>query len=73
MLFNHEWELQKSPAGAWQWEPTNIAEADMPVDVENMTTRQKPIMTDADMAMKVDPKYREISLKFKNDGLEWVE
>ena len=67
MLFKHEWELRKSPAGAWQWEPVSIKEEDMPVDVEDMTTRQNPIMTDADMAMKVDPIYKEISLKFKND------
>lgn len=67
MLFNHEWESRKSPAGAWQWEPVNINKEEMPVDVEDMTTPQNPIMTDADMAMKVDPAYREISLKFKND------
>ncbi|MGB5461796.1 MAG: catalase/peroxidase HPI [Aureibaculum sp.] len=67
MLFKHEWELRKSPAGAWQWEPVSIKEEDMPVDVEDMTTRHNPIMTDADMAMKVDPIYKEISLKFKND------
>jgi catalase-peroxidase len=67
MLFKHEWELRKSPAGAWQWEPMSIKEEDMPVDVEDMTTRHNPIMTDADMAMKVDPVYKEISLKYKND------
>ncbi len=67
MLFDHEWELRKSPAGAWQWEPKNIKEQDMPVDVEDMATRQNPMMTDADMAMKVDPKYKEISLKFRKD------
>lgn len=67
MLFGHEWELRKSPAGANQWEPVNINQEDMPVDVEDMTTRQNPIMTDADMAMKVDPKYRAICLKFKDD------
>ena len=67
MLFNHEWELQKSPAGAWQWEPVSIKEEDMPVDVEDLITRHNPMMTDADMAMKVDPIYKEISLKFKND------
>lgn len=67
MLFNHEWESRKSPAGAWQWEPVSIKEEDMPVDVEDFKTRQNPIMTDADMAMKMDPAYREISLKFKND------
>lgn len=67
MLFNHEWESRKSPAGAWQWEPVTISEEDMPTDVEDMTTPKNPIMTDADMAMRVDPIYREISLKFKND------
>ncbi|AOW19946.1 catalase/peroxidase HPI [Urechidicola croceus] len=67
MLFNHEWELRKSPAGAQQWEPVSIKEEDMPVDVEDLTTRHNPMMTDADMAMKVDPIYREISLKYMND------
>lgn len=67
MLFNHEWELRKSPAGALQWEPINIKEEDKPVDVEDFSIRHNPMMTDADMAMKVDPIYKEISLKFKND------
>ena len=67
MLFNHDWELRKSPAGAWQWEPVSIKEEDMPVDVEDMTTRHNPMMTDADMAMKMDPIYKAISLKFMNN------
>ncbi|MGY8990493.1 MAG: catalase/peroxidase HPI [Rhodospirillales bacterium] len=67
MLFNHEWELKKSPAGAWQWEPIDIAEEDRPVDVEDPSIKCTPIMTDADMAMKVDPAYREISLRFQKD------
>ncbi|MBR9921058.1 MAG: catalase/peroxidase HPI [Bacteroidetes bacterium] len=67
MLFNHEWELKKSPAGAWQWEPKSIKEEDKPVDVEDPSIRHNPMMTDADMAMKMDPVYKEISLKFKND------
>ncbi len=67
MLFNHEWELKKSPAGAWQWEPKEIAEEDKPVDVEDPSIRHNPIMTDADMAMREDPIYREISLRFKDD------
>ncbi|MDX5931060.1 catalase/peroxidase HPI [Acidiphilium acidophilum] len=64
MLLGHEWESRKSPAGAWQWEPVTIAETDMPVDAEDLTTRRNPIMTDADMAMKMDPVYREISERF---------
>lgn len=67
MLYKHEWELKKSPAGAWQWEPVSIKEEDMPVDVEDLAMRHNPMMTDADMAMRMDPIYNEISLKFKND------
>ena len=67
MLFKHDWWLQKSPAGAWQWEPVNIAEEDMPVDVEDPSIRRKPIMTDADMAMRFDPAYRKIAERFRND------
>lgn len=64
MLFKHEWELRKSPAGALQWEPVAIKEEDKPADVEDFSIRHNPMMTDADMAMKVDPVYREISQKF---------
>jgi catalase-peroxidase len=67
MLFNHEWELRKSPAGAWQWEPVTIKEENKPVDVEDYSIRHNPAMTDADMAMKVDPIYKDISLKFMKD------
>ncbi|WP_108262914.1 catalase/peroxidase HPI [Mangrovicoccus ximenensis] len=67
MLFGHEWELKKSPAGAWQWMPVDIAEADMPADVEDPSIKTMPIMTDADMAMKVDPAYNAICQKFMAD------
>jgi catalase-peroxidase len=67
LLLNHEWELKKSPAGAWQWQPVSIKEEDMPVDVEDPSIRKMPIMTDADMAMKMDPDYRKISERFYND------
>ncbi len=67
LLFKYEWESKKSPAGAWQWEPIGIAEEDKPVDVEDPLIRCTPIMTDADMAMKMDPIYREISLRFQKD------
>jgi catalase-peroxidase len=70
MLLNHEWESRKSPAGAWQWEPVDIKEEDKPVDVEDPSIRHNPMMTDADMAMKMDPVYREISERFyKNPDL----
>ena len=67
LLLNYDWELRKSPAGAWQWEPVNIKEEDKPVDVEDPSIRYNPIMTDADMAMKMDPEYRKISEKFYAD------
>jgi catalase-peroxidase len=64
LLLKYEWELVKSPAGAWQWSPIGIAEEDMPVDVEDPSIRRMPMMTDADMAMIKDPIYREISKRF---------
>jgi catalase-peroxidase len=67
LLFKYEWESKKSPAGAWQWEPIDIAEEDKPVDVEDPAIRCTPIMTDADMAMKIDPIYHEISLRFQKN------
>ena len=73
MLFGHEWELRKSPAGAWQWEPINIKDEDRPVDVEDPSIRHNPIMTDADMAMKVDPEYRKISQRFHKDPAYFSE
>ena len=67
LLLGYDWWLQKSPAGAWQWEPVNIREEDMPVDVEDPSIRRKPIMTDADMAMRFDPAYRRIAERFHKD------
>lgn len=67
LLFSYDWELKKSPAGAWQWEPIDIKEEDKPVDAEDPSIRHNPIMTDADMAMKMDPEYRKISERFYND------
>lgn len=73
LLLNHEWELKKSPAGAWQWEPKDIKEEDKPVDVEDSSKRYNPIMTDADMAMKMDPEYRKISERFYSDPAYFSE
>ena len=67
LLFKYDWWLQKSPAGAHQWEPINIAEEDMPVDVGDPSIRCKPMMTDADMALKFDPEYRKIAERFRAD------
>jgi len=73
LLFKYDWWLQKSPAGAHQWEPINIAEEDMPVDVEDSSIRCKPMMTDADMALKFDPEYRKIAERFHQDPAYFTE
>lgn len=73
LLFTYEWQLTKSPAGAWQWEPINIKEEDKPVDVEDSSIRYNPMMTDADMALKMDPEYRKISERFYKDPAYFSE
>jgi catalase-peroxidase len=73
MLLEHDWELKKSPAGAWQWQPVTIKEEDMPVDPEDPSRRLTPIMTDADMAMIKDPEYRKISERFYRDQTYFSE
>jgi len=73
MLLNHDWELKKSPAGAWQWEPTNLKEEDRPGDVEGASGHTRVIMTDADIAMKMDPAYRAISERFYKDPAYFSE
>lgn len=65
--YDKEWTLTKSPAGANQWEPANMAEEDMPVDSFDSSKRRKIMMTDADMALLRDPEYRAISERFLND------
>jgi catalase-peroxidase len=73
MLLNHEWQLTKSPAGASQYVPVDIREEDKPVDVEDASIRCNPMMTDADMALKVDPEYRKISERFHKDPAYFSE
>lgn len=73
LLLNYEWELKKSPAGAWQWEPIDCKEEDKPFDAHIKGVRRNPIMTDADMAMKVDPEYRKISERFYQDPAYFEE
>jgi catalase-peroxidase len=73
LLLNYDWELTKSPAGAWQYQPINIKEKDKPVDVEDPSIRTMPMMTDADMAMKMDPEYRKISERFSKDQAYFSE
>ncbi len=73
LLFGYDWELRKSPAGAWQYMPVNIRPEDMPFDVEDPSIRVMPIMTDADMAMKMDPVYNAICMRFTNDHAYFSE
>ena len=64
MLFGYDWELTKSPAGAFQWVPKNVAEKDLAPSVDDPTKRVTTIMTTADMAMRMDPIYGPISKRF---------
>lgn len=73
LLFDYDWWLQKSPAGAKQWQPVNIKPEDMPVDVEDPSIRCQPMMTDADMALKFDPEYRKIAERFRDDPAYFSE
>jgi len=67
LLLNHEWESKKSPAGAFQWEPINMKEEDKPLDAHVPGVRRNPMMTDADMGIKMDPAYRKIADRFHKD------
>jgi len=67
LLLGYQWELKKSPAGAWQWEPIDIKPEHQTVDAEDPNLRHNPIMTDADMALITDPQYRKIAERFHQD------
>jgi len=73
LLLNHEWESKKSPAGASQWEPINIKEEDKPFDAHIQGVRRNPMMTDADLAIKMDPAYIIIAEKFYKDPAYFEE
>jgi catalase-peroxidase len=67
MLFGYEWELCKSPAGAWQWHAKDVAEEHMIPDAHDPTKKHRPMMTTADMSLKMDPIYEPISRRFHKD------
>ena len=73
LLFKYEWECKKSPAGAWQWHPINCAEEDMVPQVDGSDEKVLPMMTTADMSMKVDPDYRKICERFLENPDEFGE
>jgi catalase-peroxidase len=67
VLFGYEWELTKSPAGAWQWKAKDLKEEDMPPAAHNPSKKEGLMMTTADMAMRMDPAYEKISRRFQKD------
>ena len=69
-LFKYDWELTKSPAGAWQWKPKGDAGADTVPDAHDPSKRHAPMMTTADMAMKKDPIYEPISRRYHDNPEE---
>ncbi len=72
-LFGYEWELTKSPAGAWQWKPANGAGSDTVPDAHDPDKRHAPMMTTADMAMRMDPIYESISRRFHENPDEFAD
>ena len=66
-LFGYEWELVKSPAGAWQWQAKDVAEKDMIADAHDPSKKHRPMMTTADLALRLDPIYAAISRRFHQD------
>lgn len=73
VLFGYDWELVKSPAGANQWAPKNIEEKDKAPDAEDAQKRVGLMMTTADMSMKMDPAYREISERFHKNPDQFAD
>ena len=71
LLFKYDWELKKSPAGANQWHPINCAEEDMVPQVDGSDEKVLPMMTTADMSLKVDPIYRKICEHFIDNPEEF--
>ncbi len=73
VLFGYEWELVKSPAGAWQWTPKDLEPKDMAPDAHDPSRRVPIIMTTADMAMRMDPIYEPISRHFHKNPAEFAD
>jgi len=73
MLFGYEWELTKSPAGAYQWTPKNVAEKDMVADAHDPAKKHPPMMLTTDLSLKTDPDYLEISKHFHANPDEFAE
>ncbi|MCC6787035.1 MAG: catalase/peroxidase HPI [Hyphomonadaceae bacterium] len=73
ILFKYEWNLVKSPAGAWQWEPVNPAPEDLAPAAHDPSKRVKTMMTTADLALRMDPAYEKISRRFHKNPKEFAD
>ncbi|MBU2601375.1 MAG: catalase/peroxidase HPI [Actinobacteria bacterium] len=73
MLFGYEWELTKSPAGAWQWTPKDVVDKDLAPNAGDPSQRVPTMMTTADMAMRMDPIYESISRRFHENPEEFAD
>ena len=73
MLFGNEWELTKSPAGAWQWEAKGVDEDDLAPAAHDPSQRVKTMMATTDLALKVDPDYEPIARRFHENPDEFAE
>ncbi|MEO3471198.1 catalase/peroxidase HPI [Roseomonas sp. CAU 1739] len=73
MLLGYDWELTKSPAGAHQWKPTDPAAQTLVPDAHDPSKRHPPMMTTADMAMKMDPEYRKVSERFHKNPDQFAD
>ena len=73
LLFKYDWELVKSPAGAYQWHPINPSQKDMAPDTHDSSKKVTTIMTTADMAMREDPAYNKISKRFHKNPQEFAD
>ncbi len=73
MLFNYDWNLVKSPAGAWQWVPVGVDESHMAQAAHDPSKRVTTIMTTADLALRMDPAYRKIAKRFHEHPEEFAD
>ena len=73
MLFGYEWELSKSPAGAWQWHPKNCKPEHLIPDAHEPGKSHRPMMTTADLSLRFDPAYEKISRKFHQDPAAFAD
>ncbi|WP_170600702.1 catalase/peroxidase HPI [Ruegeria arenilitoris] len=73
LLFGYDWNLTKSPAGAWIWEPVGVKEEDMAPAAHDPSKKVKTMMTTADMAMRMDPIYGPISKRFHENPDEFAD